>query len=184
MKTLTAVVASASAAEQADVILFCELDFASGFVRINSTESDVSWDGKSWLGAGRVAALAGVEESDELEAVGFSGVLDAGVHAALALGEKFRGRPAKLWLGFRDVSSGALFADPVLLAAARIDKLPIKLGASGRVLIECVNRIADWQRVNAARFTDAEQKARYPDDRGFEQVSQTNEREIPWGPTS
>ncbi len=180
MKTMSAAMLAACAAEIVDYIGFAEFDFESGVSRVNTTESDIVYDGKTWIGVARVAQIGNIEESDELEAAGFAATLFAGDYAALALGDPFRGRRAQAWVAFRDAAGSIIGV--LDYTRGRMDKMPITLGRAGKVELSTLNRWADWQRVNAARFTDAQQKARYPDDRGFEQVSQANETVVQWGP--
>ncbi len=181
--TTRAMTAGAEAASQAEVnylVVFIELDFASGFVRLNSTERDIEWSGKTWTAGAGLGHIGPIEESSEMESDGLEAVLNAGPAASLALGERFRGRPARLWLGYLD-ADWAVIPDPVLEFAGRMDRMPITFGAAGRVLLRCVNRLVDWKRSNTLRFTAADQRALFPGDAGCDPASETAERSLPWG---
>ena len=180
-KTLDAATAAAAAAEQNSEIYFLELTLDVP-ARFNSRRFDRVWNGHTWLGMGRFAGarLGGIEETGEIEAQGFQAELSIGAAGGTALAEKVRGRKARVWYGFLD-DAGELVGEPVLLAAGRADRMPVTLGAQGKVVLYVLNRWADWNRVNAARWTDADQKARYAGDRAFEFVSKAAEERIPWG---
>lgn len=182
MKTMTEAAVAASGAEIIDCAVLLELHFDSGTEYVNLSGGNITWNGHVWIGAGHVASITDVAETADFEITGFNVSMNIGDFAAQALGEKVRGRPAKAWLLFFD-ADGKIVEDPVLIGAGRMDRMPIKLGKNGRIDLSVINRVADWQKTNPARMTDAEQKSRYAGDRGFEQMSQTVEREIPWGPT-
>jgi hypothetical protein len=41
----------------------------------------------------------------------------------------------------------------------------------------------DWERPRMRRFTDADQKAHHPGDRGLEHVAEVASKEVVWGRT-
>src|SRR3989304_3801594 len=117
-RPLTVGVSAAAAAEIVRPFFAVELDFPSGFVRANSTPMTMTFDpgggALEFLGLGRMAEISPVEEGVELQAYGMTLKL-SGVtaeHIAIALGEHYQGRAARVWLGFLD-SQHAIVAAPV-----------------------------------------------------------------------
>jgi len=185
-RTITAATTTASAAEIARPFLAVELDFASGFTRANSTHKDLTFNtgagSFSFLGVGNLGEMSSVQEGTELQAYGLtlklSGVNAA--HLSLALGEQYQGRSAKIWLGFLDVNF-AVIADPVLIFQGRMDTMGIALGETGEIAVNVESRLADWERPRIRRYTDVDQQAAFPGDRGLEFVAQMVEKELVWG---
>jgi hypothetical protein len=168
-------------------VLFAELDYASGFVRLNSTDRSLSFDSdgdlvdEEFLGVGRLGSISATEESSELQATGvkmsLSGIPPEFISAAF---ENAQGRTAKVWLGFLD-GDYRIVADPVLVFSGLIDKSDIALGGEGRVTISVENRLVAWERPKVRRYTNEDQQQRFPGDKAFEFVNPTVEKELLWG---
>lgn len=167
-------------------IIFVELDYPSGFVRVNSADRTFSFDSGSgvvdFLGVGQLGSISAVGETTELQASKMSftltGIPQSSISAAF---EKAQGRRAKMWLGSLD-SSYAIIADPVLLFVGLIDNSTIDIGVIGTVTVNVNNRFIEWQREKIRRYTDADQQAEFPGDKFFQYIVQAVEKEIIWGP--
>ena len=181
-RTLTGTVESALGAGNVPFVMLCELDFSSGFVRLNSAGTDLAWNSYTWLGIGRLGSVEAIQEGDDLEARGVALTL-SGIPSALltpALTENYQGRSAKLWLAPLD-SGHAVLADPVLVFSGRMDNMIVSLGETGTITLNCESRLADWSRPRVRRYNDADQQAEYAGDKGFAFVEQMVDRQIVWG---
>ena len=71
------------------------------FLRLWSGYGDLSWDGKTWTGAGHLLGLSPLGENSELRAEGFTVSLSgmSSEDVSRALQEVRSGKPGKLWLG-------------------------------------------------------------------------------------
>ena len=170
-------------------LLLAELDFSSGYVRVNSTERTVSFDSGTvpggpfdFLGVGHLGKVSPVEEGIEQKSYGLvlqiSGIISAYISTVLT--EQYQGRQARLWLGFFD-SSYALVASPMLIFAGRMDSTAIKLGGTAEITVTAENRLADWERPRVRRYTNEDQALEYPGDAGFEFVPAMLEKQLVWG---
>lgn len=181
-RALTSGVQAAIAQPQIVMLLFVELDFASGFLRLTTAGHDVTWNGYTWTGVGMLGAVEAVQEDTALQANGIrltlSGVDSAII--AIALQEHYQGRAANLWLGFFN-TSGAIVADPLLVFAGRMDHMQAVDGDTAAVTLYLENDLVAWDRPEVRRFTDADQKRDYPDDRGFEFVTAAATSTLTWG---
>jgi hypothetical protein len=185
-RSLTAGVQTAIAAELVRPFLAAELDFASGMVRLNSTPLTLRFDSGAgavdFLGVGRLGEFSAVSEGAELQAYGvaikLSGV--APEHVAIALGEHYQGRAARIWLGFLDANH-AIVPNPALIFQGRMDDMPISLGETAEIAVNVESRLADWERPRVRRYTDADQQERHPGDLGCQFVAQMVEKELVWG---
>jgi hypothetical protein len=173
---------AALASGNVPLLSFVEMDFPSGFLRVNNSAISISWNGYDWLGVGRVGSIDSIEEGAGLESRGMrfrvSGVPQANI--ATALGQQYQGRSCKVWLAPLS-SDHIVIADPVLVFWGRMDVMDIELGETATITVTAESRLADWQRPRVRRYTDEDQQAEYPGDKGFEFVAQMVEKELKWG---
>jgi hypothetical protein len=163
-------------------VLFVELDFASGYVRLSTAGGPLSWNGQTWIGAGMLGTVEAMKESTNLEAHGVRLTL-SGIDPeviAIALGESYQGRPARVWLALIN-EAGAIVADPLLVVSGRMDTMQVTPGATAAVSIAVENDLAMWARPQVTRFTNEDQQRLYPGDKGFEYVVEASDRTIQWG---
>ena len=164
-------------------VLFVELDFPSGFVRINSTNSELTnpADSNVYTGIGNLGSVSTIEESSNLQANGIqlqlSGVAPGVITAAF---EKAQGRDATIWLGLFD-SNYVVIANPSIIFQGLIDNASIALGETGTVQLNIENRMIEWQRPKIRRYTDEDQQAAHAGDLFFQFVNQTTDKELFWG---
>lgn len=182
-RDLTASVLSAIQAREVSVIALFEGEFSTGFVRLWTGLGDLSWDSKTWTGAGNLIGWSPIEEADGVVASGvevsLSGVSTDLVSAALD--EARQGLPGRIWIGFLD-ASGAVIADPFQAFSGRLDVPQIADGAEAcTITIDYENKLVDLQRPREQRFTHEFQQALYAGDLGFEYVTTIQDQEIVWG---
>ncbi len=164
-------------------VLFVELDFPSGFVRLNSTNSNLvnPADSNSYTGIGNLGSVSSISESSNLQADGIqltlSGIATGVISAAF---EKAQGRDATIWLGLFD-SDYVVIADPSIIFKGLIDNASIAIGETGTIQLNVENRMIEWQRPKIKRYTNEEQQAGFSGDKFFEFVNQTVDKELFWG---
>lgn len=182
-RDLTASVLAAIQAREVSPIALFEGEFDSGTTRLWTGRGDLSWDGKTWLGAGDLIGWGAIEERDGVVASGLE-VSFAGIDAAfvsLALDDARQGLPGRMWIGFLD-SSGDVIADPFQAFSGRLNVPTITDSADTCTMtIDFENRLVDLQRPREVRFTHEAQNALYPGDLGFEYVTVIQNQEITWG---
>ena len=181
-RNLTPTVATALAASQVRGVVFVEMDFPGGFLRMNNSAQSLPWGGHTWLGVGRVGSIDTVDEGMTLEARGLkftiSGVDPANI--ATALGQHYQGRSCKVWLAPLD-EGYAVLPDPVLVFSGRMDTMDIDLGTTATITVSAESRLADWDRPRVRRYNAADQAITDPTDKGFEFVPQMVEKALRWG---
>jgi hypothetical protein len=164
-------------------IALVELDFDSLPLNLWSGIGDLSWDSKTWAGAGNLLSFGSLEETTEVRALGTS-ITISGLNSSIlsaALSEDYQGRNATIWLGTTD-ETGAVIPDPIIVFGGRMDVMTINESAEDVTLnITIENRLIDFERTKIRRYTDQDQKIDYPDDKGFEFVSAIQDKEIVWG---
>lgn len=168
---------------------FVRLDFGSGIVSVNTSPYDLDFSpdlaspAETSSGLGQIFAIGAVEETADLTATALTLTL-AGIPSTLisvALGENYQGRDARLYYGFLD-SDHQLTRSPDLYFRGLMDTMDIERGAeNATVTVTVQSRLILWERAPNRRYTNEQQQKDYPGDLGFEFVSQTVEKELPWG---
>jgi hypothetical protein len=164
-------------------VLFAELDFPSGVVRAHNALGTITWGGHEWLGLGTFGTVRGIEEDSTLArktvTYTLSGIPNDMI--SLAMNDYYQGRPAKVYLGFLNRTTGQLVDDPILLDQGRLDVPETEEGETVSISITAESRMSQWERPRARRYTNADQQSRFAGDRGMEFVSQAAQKEINWG---
>jgi hypothetical protein len=183
--------ATNEAAAQANVIapvLFLDLGFDSGTVRVHSWTGSITWGGNTYSGVGQFGQVTPVEEDSELSrtpiTLTLSGIPLDGEDSELisaVLNEHYQGRTATLYLGYLDTDTLQLQDDPFILYRGRIDVPDIDDDETLTVSISVESRFAAWDRPNISRYNNADQQSRYPGDLGLQYVEQSTEKQIAWG---
>lgn len=181
-RTLTAGAETASLASHVRPVVLVRIELTSETLRLTSADRTITFASADYLGVGDFGKITPFGEPTDLSVDGVALEL-SGVpsdYITIATGENVQGRPVYLYLGFLN-DSYALIADPVLIFRGRLDTMEVTLGETATVTVRAENRFADWDRPRIRRYTDQDQRARFPTDKGLEFVAQTTEREIVWG---
>ena len=181
-RTLTSGVGTALADGAVRAVLFVEMDFSSGFLRVNNSAQTIAWNSQNWLGVGGLGSVEAITESITLENRGLrfaiSGVDPANI--ALALGTQYQGRACKVW--FAPLSTDyATIADPVLVFFGRMDTMDITIAETATIMVSAESRLADWDRPRVRRYNAADQLRTSASDLGFAFVPQMVEKTLRWG---
>ena len=167
-----------------------DLDFSSGPLYMWSGYGDLCiggtgdtcTGGKLYLGAGQLLALSSVEETTEMEAKGASLTL-SGIPSSflsLALAEPYQGRECRIYFGMTSAPSAY-----VEIFSGELDQMNIsEEGGTSSVSVTAENVLIKLERPVVRRFTNEDQKSRYPADLGLEFIAGLQDKEIYWGRTS
>lgn len=185
MRSFTPSVQSQIAGKTVFPVLLVEISFDSGFVRLWSGIGPLTWDSRTWLGAGNFGGVSAIAETAGLAANGVSLTL-SGIPSSvisITLGEYTQGRPVTIYLGFM-TEAGAVVADPFILFQGRTDTMQIDDGAqTATVTVACESRAIFAKRSGERRWTDQEQRNDYPDDGGFRYVQAIQDKPLVWRPS-
>jgi hypothetical protein len=187
-RELTAGVLSAIAAGTVRPVIFFEGEYVSGgaaaFLRLFTGVGQLAWDGKTWTGGRELLGISAIQETTNLQAVGFA-VRVSGLDAAklsIALQSMRKNKPGRLWLGFFD-AAGALIADPYPLRRGRFDIAPIeRSGETMTIEARYEDRLVRLEIPNERRYTSEDQQREFPDDKGFDMVPKLVDLTGAWAP--
>lgn len=161
-------------------LVLVEMHFDSGVVRAHSGVGDFPLSGNVFKGVSWLGKVSDWQEAEGLQAYGIELELSQVEKAlvAISLGEHYRGRPLLIWIAFLD-ENGQLVGAPVGPWRWRMSTLDGEFGdPKGSLVLRAGSRMAMWERANPRRWTDEDQRAKYPDDYGCEFVSAAAEKGI------
>lgn len=192
-RTITVAADTELASQHVPAMMLVELDFPSGFLRLNNSGQTFEWDSKTWYAGGSLLGISEIAESASLEAHGVTLELNAVSLAPitgspnevnivqLARAQNYQGRTAKIWLAPLDETTYQPITDPVLAFEGRMNKMDYQVGDDATFALAVESRHADWNRPRTRRYNDADQKSRFPSDRGLEFIEQMVEKQLFWG---
>lgn len=159
-----------------------DIDFSSEPLYIWSGYGDLTIGSKTYLGAGQLLNVSSVEETTEIEAKGATLTL-SGIPSSflsLALAEPYQGRECRIYFGMTDNPS-----DYIEIFAGELDQMNISEEAStSTIAVTAENVLIKLERPVVRRFTNEDQKSRFPLDKGLEFVASLQDKEIFWGRTA
>lgn len=189
-------------------VILCEFLFDGGDVRFWNGIGDITFDSRTFTGAGNLLGISEYEETEKLEALGLTFTLN-GINSSIlsvALQEPYQGRVCNLYFGaitlpeefyLRDESGAVItgedglplylesfgeLAPPYLQFSGLMDVMRItEAGGTCNVSVTAESKMIILTRSKERRYTDEEQKTEYPSDLGFQFVTQIQDREVVWG---
>lgn len=160
-----------------------ELLFDSGDLRFWTGYGNITANGETWSGAGSVMNFSEVIEATDLSANGITITL-TGLDTqiiSIMLGENYRGRSAKIYLGALDATNQPV-SDMYQIFAGRMDVMTLQEdGSTATVAIAVENVLIDLERPRTRKLTNEEQLERFPNDESLSGVAQLQDRQIAWG---
>lgn len=180
---LSAEMIAAFTEDHARIFFALKAEFASGTLRMNSTPYSIVIDGEVYgpniNGLGRISA---VEQDSTLQVrtvtLELAGVPNDKI--ALAANDRYRGRPASIFFGMLDANF-LVIPSPYKVFGGPMDTMVSELDDQSSVQLTIGNRLLGWERPRIRRYTDEDQQAEYPGDKGFEYVPSMVEKNFNWG---
>lgn len=169
---------------QLSPVMFTELDFSSGYVRMWNGIGPITWNGVTWTGGGDLLEISSIEETQSIEATSASLTL-SGVPSALvavAYADFSQGRPVRVWLGLMDVTTGGVLSDPVQIFAGRMDTISDQdAGETATISVTAESNLADLNRLRARTYTDQDQQRLFEGDRSLRYIPSMQDKNVTWG---
>lgn len=187
-------------------VLMLEMFFDSGTIRLWSGIGELTYNGNVFIGAGNLIGISPIEETEDLQAKGLVITLN-GISSsliAIALGEKLRGRQLRLYQGMvndkryvatedgtgkvkLEDSSGFVLLEnnfidsPYRLFSGLMDVMEFTdNGTTATLRLSVESNMIIGQRAKIGRYTNEDQKAKFPNDKGLEFINQLQDKEIVW----
>jgi len=101
---------------------------------------------------------------------------------ALAQNERVRGRPFRLYFAAIDLTDNSLINTPYRCFAGLMDKMEYAVNPAGEasIRLSVENLLIVGQRTKVSRYTQEDQRKRYPSDKGFSLINQLQDKEVVW----
>lgn len=165
------------------LLLFVEMQFGGGTVRVTNAAYNIPWNGYTWLGLANFGSIEPIEEGVVIQSYGIafklSGINSNNIEIALA--EEYQNKEANIWLATLDPNTFAIQGSPTLIFSGLMDTMPIELGDTATITVTAESRLIDWDRPRILYYTDEDQQALYPGDLGLQYVNETVDKAIVWG---
>lgn len=161
-----------------------KFDFAGGTQRFWDGAGYLSADGHDWLGFGEMLSVSGLEQSRGMSApqVTFtlSGVDENLLAVAVNGAVEATGRPVSVYLQFLS-SAGVALDDPIAVWVGTMDTPTFKAGVKNQqISLSAETLFVDRVRAPHGFQTSTDQRARWPDDTGFDFVASLVWKTVPW----
>lgn len=170
-------------ASQLSPIFLIKGEFDGGDVRFWSGYGEITFNSEVYTGSGNLLGIDSIDESQELVANGVTVTLN-GVSSSLvsvAQNEDYSGRPLTVWFGCLS-STGAIISNPYMMFKGRMDVIVIEDdGETCSISVNVESDLIGLRDSKERRYTDEDQKAEYPGDRGFEFVALSQDVTLSWG---
>lgn len=195
--------------EKAAVTAFfaVELFFQTQTLRFWSGLGEQTIDGNIYIGSGNMLGISTIDETSEISAKGATLTL-SGIPSeliSLALSEPYQGRKCKIYFGIlqtdteylsqednslilNEDGSGIILSQLDVAAtmseifSGYIDQMNIDEGPeTATISVGVESRLIDLQRPRVRRYTHESQRARFPNDKGFEYVNDLQNKKFAWG---
>jgi len=178
-RSLSVALANALDDEVVNPFFAVDLDFSSGPLYFWTGLGDLVIGSKTYFGVGTLLNISSVEETTEIEAKGAS-ISMSGIPSsflALALTEPYQGRECRIYFGV--MSSPSNYVE---IFAGELDQMTvIEEAETCTISVTAENILIKLERPVVRRFTDQDQKSRYPNDKGLEFVASLQNKELFWG---
>jgi hypothetical protein len=167
------------------VVYFAEFHFKTATQYLSSLNQTITWGGRDWIGLGALANINTVEEADSVDAKSLDFTLNVAETSILALAvgsvEEYRGLPAKLYMC--PLSENFTLVDtPVLCWTGIMDTMAVGVDAdgAGQITLRCETAAYALKRRPSFRMNAAQQKIKYPNDTGFDYLTDLIARPQLW----
>lgn len=162
--------------------LLCELDFASGMVRVHDGIGDLDFGGNTYTGVGTFGGVDEIQEDDKVTPaqvrLRLAGIPNETIGSAMT--EVYQNRTVTLYWGFLDDSSGAWVEDPEVLWTGVMDVMNVTLGQN-ESSIELLCDDPDYCQPTVRRYTREDHQLDYASERFFEYLPKIPGFRAQWG---
>jgi hypothetical protein len=205
MRDLPAQIASEIVSPAVMPALLAEMYFDSGPLYMWTGIGELIWSGKTYIGGGNLVSISPIQETQELQAKGLVCTLN-GIPSnliATVLSEKSRGRSFKLYFSTISLQGYILQEDgsyilqetggSAILTEANIVTTPYRIytglmdvmefsdnGETATIALSVESAMIIGEREKKTRYTAEDQKRLYPNDKGLDNISQLQDKEVIW----
>jgi hypothetical protein len=184
MRSLTSPTLAALIAGVVAPVYLVALQFTSGTKYVWTGINTVVWNGQNWTGQGDLLGISPITQTADLQSesitISLSG-LDADDVSSVT-SDVSTDSTADVWLGFLDLTTGAIIADPDHCFSGTLDVPTLQDdGDTASISITCENDLIKLAQASMRRYTNDDQAIVYPTDTGFSFVPSVMAWNGAWG---
>ncbi len=180
MRGLSAQVIAALESSNIKYAYLVELEFDTSPLYFSSLRRNITYNAKEYIGAGNLGRISASMETAALEpsslTIGITGVNPAVLPVVFS--QEYINRPVKVTILFLDDNNDPIGDCPYYLGT--MSNIGLSYGIKSGIEISVSDQLAVWNRPKVSRYTDEDQKANFPTDRGFEAVERLQDFTIIW----
>lgn len=206
MRNLTPEMVGEIISNNVSPIIMAEMFFQSGTIGMWTGLGTLQWDNRTFFGLGNFIGVSPIEETQDIVAKGIVVTLNGipSTTISLALNERFRGRPFRLYFGsvstrryiatedtpgaveLEDGSGYVLLENQLVNSPYRIfsglmDTMEFTdTGETADIRLSVENILIIGQRNKIRRYTKEDQRKQYPLDKGLDLINQLQDKELVW----
>lgn len=161
---------------------FVYIDLPSGPFRATSLDRNITIDSYLYYAVGSLGKISEYSTKSGIEVGGlkFSLTGISPTMTADVVNENTRNRLIKVGLGLLDADNHIL-GSVIWWFTGNIDSMTVDVGQIVSVSASASSRLINWARSVNTRFTDEDQQAAYPGDKGFSFIASLQNSQIRWG---
>ena len=184
MRSLTTAALAALAAGTVAPVYLVALQFDSGTKYCWTGIGTVVWNSQDWEGMGDLLGVSAITQtaslSSESTTISLSGLNSDDVSSVMS--DVSTLSTADVWLGFLDLSTSAIIADPDHCFSGHLDVPTLQDdGPTATISITCENDLLRLAQSSMRRYTQDDQAIVYPTDTGFNYVPSVQAWNGAWG---
>lgn len=163
-------------------VVFVDLAFPTGNVRVHNSVGTKSFGGNDYLGVGGFGTISAMEESIDLVdnpiQISLSSITPEIINAVRT--DDIYGRDADIYLGALD-QDGELLGTPTNWISGYMEQAAVQVGEENAVTIQVQTRAAKLKQQNNKRWTIEEHQVEFPGDLFLEFLPSLQEAQANWG---
>lgn len=143
---------------------FASIVFDDGTVYLHDDLGTITFGGHSYLGVGDFGSVTGMEEREDGSPAGVVlhlSAIDTGLLNEV-LTENFFRRAVTVYIGFRNLTTGLMVADPAEMFHGYIDDMSVNAGKLSSIEVAVETELQAWDRPLNRYFSDSENQRVYP----------------------
>lgn len=183
-RDLPAALTSALSSSEVELFYAVDLFFKTQTLRFWSGLGELVYNSETYTGSANLLAISQIDETSDVSAKGATLTL-SGIPSdllSLVLSEPYQGRKCNIYLGVRDSASTAIADVMAQVFSGYMDQMSVDEGAeTATISLAVESRLIDLERPRARRYTDENQKSRFPNDLGFQYVNDLQNKKFAWG---
>lgn len=163
-------------------VVFIEMDFPSGTVRLFTGQGQISWNSQTWDGTGELISVGNISETMDGSAQGTE-IVATGIDSDLisdVTEDDWQNSDVTIWIGFYDASKNVIASAKRMFYGFMDTGEIVDNGETATIKINAESKLINQLRRIQYRYTDQDQRKLHPGDTGFRHLARIQDKQIVW----